>query len=405
MLGLRKPIARLKELGVDRLTLLGSVVGGHAAIHWYQQLFPVVLPSIKAGLGLSDVQVGALGSAREFSSGGFNLPSGILADSLVRHRAVILAASLLAMGAAYFLMGIASGLGWAILAAGLIGLGSALWHPAAMASLSTTFPQRRATALSVHGMGATISDTLTPLAVGALLLLLHWRHLLQLQMIPALLAAFLIWRSLAGYFAGGQVQKHNRPGFRDLGMLIRNPNFLGITSANSVMQSARLVVITFLPIYLQEHLGYSPFVLGFYITLLHGMGIISQPVVGYLSDRLGRKAVLFPSFVIVGGLYFLLWAASPGVQLAVVITLIGIFFYTLANVTSATVMDVAGPGVQASSLGLSNTISQVFTLPAPIIAGYLIGVYGIGAPFILASGFMTAGAIVILPLRLYRGSR
>jgi MFS family permease len=404
MLGLRRPLASLKGLGADRLTLLGTVVSGHAAIHWYQQLFPVVLPSIKAGLGLNDVQVGALSSAREFSSGGFNLPSGVLADSLVRHRAVILASSLLVMGAAYLLMGVAPGLGWAIVASGLMGLGTALWHPAAMASLSTTFPQWRATALSVHGMGATISDTLTPLAVGALLLLLHWRHLLQLQMVPALVAAFLVWRSLAGFFGGGQVEKHRRPRLGDLGVLVRNPSFLGVTSANSFMQSARIVVITFLPIYLQEHLGYSPFVLGFYITLLHAMGTVSQPMMGYFSDRLGRKAVLFPSFVSLGVLYILLWVVSPGVQLGTVIALIGIFFYTLTNVTSAAIMDVAGPSMQASSFGLSNTLSQLFTLPVPIIAGYLIGVYGIGAPFILAGAFMLIGAAVLAPLRLYRGT-
>ena len=57
------------------------------------------------------------------------------------------------------------------------------------------------------------------------------------------------------------------------------------------MQMGRIVIITFLPIYLQEHLGYSPFALGVYIALLHAMGIISQPILGYLSDRLGRKAV------------------------------------------------------------------------------------------------------------------
>jgi MFS family permease len=59
------------------------------------------------------------------------------------------------------------------------------------------------------------------------------------------------------------------------------------------------------------------------------MGIVSQPVLGFLSDRYGRKAVLLPSFLTRGFLYLLLTVAAPGIQLGLVITAIGIFFYTL----------------------------------------------------------------------------
>jgi hypothetical protein len=39
---------------------------------------------------------------------------------------------------------------------------------------------------------------------------------------------------------------------------------------------ARLVILTFLPIYLQEHQHYSSVTLGLYIALLHVLGIVSQ---------------------------------------------------------------------------------------------------------------------------------
>jgi FSR family fosmidomycin resistance protein-like MFS transporter len=160
---LRTWLASLQELGADRLKLLAVVTGGHFGIHWFQQLFPVILPSLKAQLGLSDVQVGALSSARQLINGSMDLPCGILADSLARRRAPLLASALLAMGVGYSLMGLIPVFALLLLASGLIGLGTSLWHPAAAASLSNSFPERRATALSVHGMGATVSDTVTPL--------------------------------------------------------------------------------------------------------------------------------------------------------------------------------------------------------------------------------------------------
>ena len=175
--------------------------------------------------------------------------------------------------------------------------------------------------------------------------------------------------------------------------------------ATGFMQMGRIVVITFLPIYLQEHLGYSPFTLGVYIALLHAMGIISQPILGYLSDRLGRKAVLFPSFIALGILFALLRAVAPGVPLAFVVGAIGLFFYTLLNVTFAAAMDVAGSKLQATSYGLSSLMMQLATSPTPIVAGWLIGKYGIGSVFLLAGVLTVVGGVLLLPLRLYRGTR
>src|SRR5262249_10103342 len=149
---------------------------------------------------LSEVQTGYLQSARQLTSGTMNLPAGIAADSFARHRAAILASALLFMGIGYFCFGTASGLGGAILGAALVGLGTAVWHPPAMGALSARFPERRATALSIHGMGATVFDTLTPLGVGALLLVLFWRNFLRTQLMVAIAAAFLVWLGLAKQF-------------------------------------------------------------------------------------------------------------------------------------------------------------------------------------------------------------
>ena len=82
--------------------LLGSLILGHAAIHWYQQLFPLIIPSIKATLGLNDVQVGGLSTAREGIGGILMMPSGYLADSLTKYRPLIMAFALACGGLAYF---------------------------------------------------------------------------------------------------------------------------------------------------------------------------------------------------------------------------------------------------------------------------------------------------------------
>ena len=398
-------LAPIRALGPERLKLLGVITGGHFAIHWFQQLFPVVLPSIKNGLALNDVQVGALTSARQLVHGTLDFPLGMVADAMVQYRAIFLATALVAMGAGYVFIGISSAFILALGGAGLIGLGTALWHPAAAASLSNSFPERRATALSLHGMGATVSDTLTPLGVGALLIALPWQNLLALQLVPGLLVGFLVWQGLKGLFAQGETHATRSTQLREILALARHPVFLGISAAKGLAMMGRLIVMTFLPIYLQEHLGYSPFALGFFIALLHAMGTISQPVLGLLSDRLGRKAVLFPSFIMQAALFMLLGVVPVGWPLSVVIAANGLFFYTLMNITYAAVMDVAGSKIQASSYGLASLVTEIVVVPTPILAGVFIGHYGINSAFVLAGGFVLLAGFILLPLNLYRGSK
>ena len=397
-------LASLRGLGAERLKLLSVLTIGHFFVHWFQQFYPVVLPSVKAGLGLNDVQVGALNSARQFTMGALDLPLGMLADSMERNRGLILASALVFMGAAYFLMGAAPIFFWALFGSGLVGLGTSLWHPAATASLSNKFPERRATALAIHGMGATVGDTITPLGVGFLLVTFAWDIVLQMQIVPALLFGLLVWRGLAGLFADTGPSSSRATQIRELVDLAKNSVFIWVSVAAGLLQMGRLVVQTFLPIYLQEHLGYSPLVLGFYIALLHAMGTISQPILGFLSDRFGRKAVLFPSFITLGLLFALVAVVSPGIQLGLVIGAIGIFFYTLLNIVIATVMDAAGSKIQASSYGLTSLVTHMVVFPTPMVAGYLVGKYGISSPFLLASAFLILGGLVVAPLKLYRGS-
>ena len=261
-------------------------------------------------------------------------------------------------------------------------------------------------ALAVHGMGATVSDTLTPLAVGALLVALQWKNFLTLQFIPALFAGYVVWRRIAvlgdmlelgeegpaehrslaidvsaaadcllacgplmkELFSAEESNASRSTQIREILQLARHPVFLGISAAKGLAMMGRLVVMTFLPIYLQEHLGYSPFALGFFVALLHAMGTISQPVLGVMSDRFGRKVVLFPSFILQGALFMLLGVIPAGLALSIVIAANGLFFYTLMNITYAAVLDVAGANIQASSYGLASLVTEIVVVPTPIAA-------------------------------------
>jgi len=376
--------------------LLVALSSGHAAVHWYQQIWPLIIPAIKASLGLTDMQLGALASVKQFATAPLTLPSGMLADFFRKRTAVILATAFIFFGVSHFLVALSSTFMWIIPGVVLLGVGTALWHPAAIGSLSLRFPERRGSALAAHGVGASVGDTIAPIVIGFLLLTMTWQRFLELQMIPAILLALLLWKGLGPMYRNQEESRPSLGAFWDDAMsLLKNRVTLAIIGVNVLTAMGRLSIMTFLPIYIQDDLAYSVLGLGFYWGLLHAMGAVSQPVMGYLSDTFGRKAVLLPSLLVFGLLYLALAVAAPGVQLVLVIGALGLFFYALVNVAHAAVMDVASSKVQASTLGIVGIFSQFLTLPGPLIAGFLVTNYGTPSSFIFAGVVTLAAALLI----------
>ena len=389
-----------KQTESQRRYLLGSLTFGHTIIHWYQQLFPVILPGIKDSLGLNDVEVGTLAAVREGAGGILIMPSGYLADSFAKYRPLILAFALATSGLAYFLVGLSSSYLWILPGIAMIGLASAAWHPASVGSLSARFPDRRGAALAMHGVGASIGDTISPLCIGALLLIVSWQTLMQWHLLPALVLAIILWRSLGSHYrdAGpGPSAKNYLSGIKEM---LRERSVLAIMSAGVFMSMGRLTVLTFLPIYLTEDLQYSTLGLGFFLMLLYLMGMVSQPVMGVVSDRFGRKVVLLPAYVTLGALYLLVPATDSGFQLGLVIGAMGLFFYGTGNIATAAVMDLSSSQVQGSTMSVMSVFRHVFTLPAPIIAGVIVTALGTEAAFIYAGVLLLIGAVIISLIKL-----
>ena len=390
------------QVGRERLSFLGFITVAHVAIHWFMQLLTMLNPHIKAGMGLSDVQLGGLASMRMFGQAAMDVPSGILADRWVRLRGLIVTSSLVCMGLCYWVLGAFTGYWWAMFAVALLAVGTTLFHPASVASLSNRFPESRGTAVAVYGMGATLGNTVSYLAAGVLLTTFSWRGFAESQLLVALVAAVLVWTYAARMFGGDEVPAKKPQPFQEIKVLARNPAILVVMLVRSFNQIARQVAITFLPIYIQQHLGVTSLQLAFYLTPMAVSGLIAQPVMGVLSDRLGRKVVLAPSLVALGLAYFLLRWAPPGLALGAVVFAIGFLFYTVANVTTTVALDVAEKESQASSFGLVSLGTHILVVPAPTLAGFLSERFGIMAAFFFPGVCLLVGACMVFPLKLRR---
>ncbi len=385
--------------------------GGHAVKHFYQQALLLLLPAIKTSLGLTDVQIGIIGSARTIFSAGINIPAGIVADMWRSQVALILAASLSSLAIGYLIIGVSPGYGVLLVGVAATGIGTSFWHAPAFGTLAAVYPSRRATALAVHRMGGSIGDSVSPIVVGVLLggfTLwglewggLEWQSLALLLVIPALLSAASIFLAYRGTTGGDSEGASFRTYLEAVKPLLTNSAVLSMTVLATVRAMAHNALNIFIVIYMAEDLAFSDFKIGYHVALLTLFGIGFAPVMGWTADRIGRRPVIFVGLSAIAVLVFSLLVFGDGFSFTVILALLGLFLYSVNPIMLATALDATQKGMEGSATALVFTGGAIFGSLSPIIAGWLRQNYGTDGVFYFSAIIVTTTAVASLfvPMR------
>ena len=386
------------EVRRGRNKLAFTVVFGHAIKHIYNSaLQSILFPEIKAGLGLNATQIGTLAFARETTGWGTTMGAGYLGDRYSNKASLMLALSMTLMGISYFVAGGAPNY-WVMFAAMLlVGVGPSLYHPPAIGALSRRFPDKRGFAISLHGTGGSIGEVLGPLIAAGLLTFLMWREVLQVSLFPALLTAFMLYAMMRGQ----PKEKSGTASFRaylvSTWTLVKRKALLMLVIVTALRSMGQNGIAIFLPIYLREDLAFSPAKVALFIALSQVVGVVSQPVMGFFSDKLGRKAILVPSMAAMGLMFLALRWAEPGFQLNATIIALGAFLYSLHTIFIAAAMDVAKGEVQSTVVSLIYGAS-FFGSISLVIAGVIVDATGNTANAFVFGGVSILAATVVLAM-------
>ncbi|MDP6102322.1 MAG: MFS transporter [Dehalococcoidia bacterium] len=406
----------MAQVETKQRTAWGLMIGlamGHAVKHFYQQAFLLLIPSFKEAMLLTDVQVGLFGTARTIASSIMNMPAGIIADMWRSKVGLILAASLTSLALGYLIIGLSNVYWIVLLGVAVTGLGTSMWHAPAFGTLGAIYPDRRATALAVHRMGGSIGDSISPIIMGLLLGGvafwglewggLSWRVLAIILVVPALLSALavLIFYGKATGVEGTRGTQDLATYLRSAQNLLRNGTVASMVMLTSVRAMAHNGLNIFLIVYMDEDLGFSAFKIGYHIALLTLFGIGSAPILGWMSDKIGRRPVISVGLGAMTILISSLLVFGAGLPFAIILALLGVFLYSINPVMLATAIDAVPRGTEASVTALMFTGSAIFGAISPVVAGRLREVYGMDGVFLYTGiivGLVTLASLLV-PMR------
>ena len=388
----------------NRSFTLGSLSIGHGVSHLYDQGFPIFMPTITSWMSLSSFQVAALLGIRQVGFGLVNLGGGPLVDMLKRHWGLIMTACMVWTALAFAFIGASPNFGVLFIAVMLVAIPGSVWHLPAAAALSQRFPDRKGFAISIHGLGSNIGNVLGPVLAGGLLATLFWRNVLFIYAVPALVVAVLVWWSLKDMGREGRPEERIGLGtrFQEYLAMLKHPIVPGLILAATLRGIGLNAMFHWTPFYLEDELGMGHLEAGVHYALLSGMGIVSAPVLGTLSDKFGRKTVLVPGMVIATILSLLVVSTGDSFLLAAVLASMGLFSFAMHYIMHASLLDVVGRGREATATGLIFGLSGVIGGATPFLASLIIDHLGGYGAIYYYVGILTALAtvvVIIMPLQ------
>jgi len=391
------------ELKQGRNKVAATIVAAHAVKHLYNSgQSSLIMPEIKIGLGLNRAQFGSLATASTIAWWSSTMIAGYLGDRFSNRAGPMLAIALALMGGSLFLVGLAPSYSIMLPAMFLAGIGPSLIHPPAIGELSRRFPDRRGFAVSLHGMGANVGEVLGAPAVAGFLTFMVWRDLLMASIVPALMAAVAVWLLMPSRKADVQAGVTSMRGyFVSLGSLLNNRVLLLLIATTALRSIGEGGVGAFLSLYMRDDLKYSVTTVALFLSLAQIAGIVSQPVMGYLSDRVGRKPVLVTGTGLVMLSAFALSVARPGVQLFLAVLVRGAFSFSLHHIFVAAALDAVRGVSQSTVVSLIYGAGFLGTF-SPIIAGLISDRYGIHSAFVYGGIVLIAPTVLLAVARFPR---
>ena len=375
---------------------------GHGTTHWLLATFYVALPFVATDLGLGFAEAGFLLTCFYAAAFVTNLGSGALVDMTGQRFALLIVALLMgavaitgfAMSREYFLL---------CVFIAVLGCANTLWHAPAISDLSRRCPDRRAYALSIHALVASLAEAIAPLVGGALLLFLAWQGTAALSAVPSLFAVAILFMLLprdtaaAGVAGSGRMSgRAYRSGLADV---LRNRAALGVAFVSGLRSATQAGLFVFVPLQLAIGFGYGPLVVGAALAAMQVGGLLAGPIAGVIADRIGPKPVVMAGVTVTSLVTVLLVLAGDPLLFVLGVGVVGFALFAIRPVMQAWLLHLVPMNMAATGTSLLFGAQSGMAMLSPLVGGLVAERFGLSAVFWLYAATILAANLALLGLR------
>ncbi|MFP4174466.1 MAG: MFS transporter [Halobacteriales archaeon] len=352
-------------------------------------LLPPLLPSITEALNFSSAGIGLALTAFGLVYAVTQYPSGTYSDALTRSTVILPGFVVLLAG--FVAVGFAVSRTVFVFAMVVLGVGKGLYASPSRALLGDLFTARRGRALGIYSAGTDVGGLVAAGIAVAVLATTVWRvaFVPVVAVLGAVTLLFVVWNRQPYEISSVRLS----PG-DTMGRIAESRRQRETLVAFSVFYFFVGGLTNFFPSLLVAG-GFSETTAGASFALLFGVGAVTKPVAGEVSDRFPRHLVGAVGLVTATvGMSTVLVAPSYGfVALGTVLTAVG--YKTQFPIADTLVMDAASEGEMGGDLGASRAVFLTANALGPGVVGVIADLADFGTAFwVLVSSLLVSVSLL-----------
>lgn len=375
--------------------ILLCIMGGLAIFSSTMAKSPV-LPLFIRSLDVPMGTVGFIAAASTVVGIFVSLPAGILSDIIGRRRVILIAAIVFASAPFLYLLVTEP---WHLVLVRIYhGFATAILGPVAMAAVADSFDSGRGEKMGWYSSATMVGRFLAPFVGGALIFgnNFHWVYLVTgIIGTLSLIGALKLPRPATAHVSAGELVKKERGEIkRDIIAMLTHRGILTTSAVEAVEYFAFGCLEVFLPIYLNEQMGFKPLSIGLLFTIQIVVATLAKPWMGRLSDRYGRVPTITIGLLLGAVSITMIAWSNNYMVMAVLIGLFGLGLATVTASSAALVADLARESSYGGALGILSSVKDIGHSTGPMAGGLLIAAYNYKTTFGVIGGILAFTSFV-----------
>ena len=384
----------------SRSFLLICTVGIFCFISYNMVRMPV-LALFAEQLGAGPERIGLIVSVSTLTGVLLKLPSGALSD--IYGRRFLLRIGVVAFGLPPFLYLFITDLNSLTALRFVHGLATAIFAPSALATVAELYRERRGAALGTYTACTQSGALLGPFIGGYLAHVAGFDFAFVTAGICGCIAIVLFYSLHLDVATPRVPEKGMRPLLAEMwkgfAIVAQNRKVLITSATDGAKMIANGALMAFLPLY-GLTVGLNPGEVGLLFSVQAGTSFFSKPIMGRVSDRVGRQPLIITGLLICA----ITFVCMPHVSIFAVLLLLSAGFgfgeAVVSSSSSAFVADSSEFKTLGAGMGMQGTIGDIGHASGPLLAGILIANMSYAGAFtIIASLQVVAAGVFWLTMR------
>jgi FSR family fosmidomycin resistance protein-like MFS transporter len=243
--------------------------------------------------------------------------------------------------------------------------------------------------MSIWMVGGELGRTIGPILIVSVI---TWRGIENTPwlMLGGWAASILLYIRLRG-ISGKPLDTTSVSHWRAV-LLQMRPFLIALSLLQVVRSFSSVALTTYLPVFLKEG-GTSLWWAGASLSILEAAGVVGAMVGGSISDRFGRRRILYIALAVTAGL-ILIFLYGPSLWRTPLLPLLGFFSLSTTPVIMALVQE-SYPQNRAMANGVYMALSFLLRSLILVVFGGISDLLGLQSAYLLSAGLLILGLPII----------